>query len=158
MTKVQKVMLTKFPALKKEALIGDAAKLLGNDSYGCIIVVEGKKPIGIVTELDIMKKAVSRGISFKEPVSRIMNSPLTLMTPDMKLDEALKIIDTKKYRKYPVVQNDELVGLVYKNDVINYISDNVRFHRMIQNIVLVLFVLFEFFVFIINEYFHPYLA
>ena len=79
------------------------------------------------------------------------------MTPAMKLDEALKIIDTKKFRRYPVVENETLVGLVTKKDVVNAISDNLRLHRNIQNVVLILFVLFEFFVFVIYRYIYQYL-
>ena len=81
-----------------------------------------------------------------------MASPVISMTPDMKLDEALKIIDTKKFRKYPVVESGQLVGMVTKKDVVNAISDNVRFHRNIQNAVLVLFVLFELFIFVFSRY------
>ncbi len=157
MAKVKKIMLTNAPTLKKEAKIEEAAKLLAQQSSGCIIVLEGKKPIGIITELDIVRNVVSKGKSLKEPVSSIMAFPLTQMSPDTKLDEALKIIDTKKFRRYPVVENDELIGLVTKRDVVNTISDNVRLHRNIQNTVLVLFVLFEFFVFVLYRYIYKYL-
>ena len=158
MARVSKIMLTDVPTLKKEAKIEDAAKLLVQSQVGCVVIVENENPVGIVTELDFVRNAVSKGKSLKEPVSRIMNSPLTLMNPNMKLDEALKIIDTKKFRKYPVVENGALVGLATKKDVVNAISDNLRFHRNIQNVVLILFVLFELFVFVIGRYIPQYLA
>ena len=158
MARVSKIMLTDVPTLKKEARIEEAAKLLAKTQVGCVVIVEDKNPIGIVTELDFVRNAVSKGKSLKEPVSRIMSSPLTLMTPGTKLDEALKIIDTKKFRKYPVVENGALVGLATKKDVVNAISDNLRFHRNIQNVVLILFVLFELFVFVIGRYIPQYLA
>ena len=157
MARVNNIMLTGVPTLKKEAKIGDAAKLLSRNDAGCIVIVENKKPIGILTELDFVRNVVSSKNILKEPVSKIMNSPVTSMTPNMKLDEALKIIDTKRFRRYPVVENNELVGLVTKKDVVNAISDNLRFHRNIQNIVLVLFVLFEFFVFVLSKYLSNYL-
>ena len=157
MARVNKIMLTDVPTLKKEAKIGDAAKLLSRNDVGCVVIVEGKKPIAILTELDFVRNVVSGKNILKEPVSKIMNSPVTSMTPNMKLDEALKIIDTKRFRRYPVVENNELVGLVTKTDVVNAISDNLRFHRNIQNIVLVLFVLFEFFVFVLFKYLSNYL-
>ncbi|MBI4453753.1 CBS domain-containing protein [Candidatus Woesearchaeota archaeon] len=157
MARVKKIMLTDVPTLKKEAKIEDAAKLLAQNQIGCVIIVENNKTIGIVTELDFLTNVVSKGKSLKDPVSKIMTSPVTLMTPNMKLDEALKIIDTKRFRRYPVVENEKLVGLVTKKDVVNAISDNMRFHRNIQNIVLILFVLFEFFVFVIYRYFYAYL-
>ena len=158
MARVSKIMLTDVPTLKKEARIEEAAKLLAKTQVGCVVIVEDKNPIGIVTELDFVRNAVSKGKSLKEPVSRIMSSPLTLMTPGTKLDEALKIIDTKKFRKYPVVENGALVGLATKKDVVNAISDNLRFHRNIQNVVLILFVLFELFVFVIGRYIPQYLV
>ena len=158
MARVKKIMLTDVPTLKKEAKIGEAAKLLAASEYGCVVLVENKSPIGIVTELDFIRDVVSKGQSLKDPVSKIMTSPVNSMTPNMKLDEALKIIDTKRFRKYPVVENNELVGLVTKKDVVNAISDNLRFHRNIQNVVLVLFVLFEFFVFVLYRYLYKYIS
>ncbi|MBI2652858.1 CBS domain-containing protein [Candidatus Woesearchaeota archaeon] len=157
MARVKKIMLTNVPTLKKEAKIENAAKLLTQNESGCIVIIEDGKPIGIVTELDFVRNAFSKGKSLKEPISKIMTSPVTFMNPNMKLDEALKIIDTKRFRRYPVVENEKLAGLVTKKDVVNAISDNVRFHRNIQNIVLILFVLFEFFVFVIYKYFYAYL-
>ena len=157
MARINKVMLTDVPTLKKEAKIGEAAKLLAQNQVGCAVITEDNKPIGIVTELDFVRNLASKGKSLKETVSKIMTSPVTLMTPAMKLDEALKIIDTKKFRRYPVVENETLVGLVTKKDVVNAISDNLRLHRNIQNVVLILFVLFEFFVFVIYRYIYQYL-
>ena len=157
MARVKKIMLTNVPTLKKEAKIENGAKLLTQNESGCIVIIEDGKPIGIVTELDFVRNVFSKGKSLKEPISKIMTSPVTFMNPNMKLDEALKIIDTKRFRRYPVVEDNNLVGVVTKKDVVNAISDNVRFHRNIQNIVLILFVLFEFFVFVIYRYFYAYL-
>ena len=126
--------------------------MLAQRGSGCIVVVEGKKPIGIITELDIVRGVISRGKGLSMPISEVMASPVTFMEPNMKLDEALKIIDTKKFRRYPVVENGQLVGLATKRDIVNAISDNLRFHRNIQNIVLLIFVLFEFFVFVFSKY------
>ena len=158
MAKVRKVMLTDVPTLKKEATIEEAAKLLAKTENGCIVIVENKAPIGMVTELDFVRHVPSGERKLKEPVSRIMSSPVTFMSPDTKLDEALKMIDTKRFRKYPVVENGQLAGLVTKNDIVHAMSDNMRLHRAIQNIVLILFVLFEFFIFILYEPLRQYLG
>lgn len=156
MARVRKIMLTDVPTLEKEAKIVDAAKLLAKTDTGCVVILENQIPIGILTELDFVRNASSPAI-LKQPVSKIMSYPVTFMAPSMKLDKALKIIDTKRFRKYPVVDNDRLVGLVTKKDIVHAISDNVRFHRNIQNVVLVLFVLFEFFVFVLYRYLYKFL-
>lgn len=151
MAKVRKVMQADVPTLKKEEKLEEAARLLSKTENGCIVVVEGDTPIGIVTELDIVRHIAKGNVKLKQPLSRIMTSPVVFMTPNMKLDEALKMIDTKRFRKYPVVEKNKLIGLVTKNDVINSISDNVRLHRAIQNIVLIVFVAFELFVFLLYK-------
>lgn len=151
MAKVRKVMLTDVPTLKKEDRIEDAARLLTKTENGCLIIVKNGVPIGILTELDVVRHIKSPKKNLKQQVGSIMSSPITFMTPNTKLDEALKMIDTKRFRKYPVVENNRLVGLVTKNDIVLAISDNMKLHRAIQNIVLILFVLFELFVFIIYE-------
>jgi len=81
-----------------------------------------------------------------------MSSPITSIHPNTKLEKASKIIDTKHFKIYPVVDNDSLVGLVTENRVVQSANDNIRFHRNVQNIVMILFVVFEFLAFILNEY------
>ena len=152
MAKVEKIMLADVPTLKKEAEVSKAVGLLAMAGSGCIVVVEGKTPVGIITELDIVRSVISKGKSTNIPVSEIMSYPVALMEPNMKLDEALKMIDTRKFRRYPVVENGQLIGLATKRDIVNEISDNLKFHRNVQNTVLVLFVLFELFVFVFSKY------
>ena len=151
MARVRKIMLADVPTLKKEEKLEEAARLLSKTENGCIVVVEGDTPIGIITELDIVRHIAKGNLKLKEPLSKIMASPVVFMTPNIKLDEALKMIDTKRFRKYPVVENNKLIGLVTKNDVVHAISDNMKFHRAIQNIVLILFVSFELFIFLLYQ-------
>ena len=151
MAKVKKIMLTSVTTLKKDAKTRDAAKILCSSSAGCIVVVDDKKPVGIITGRDIVKGLSQQPTILKEPVSRIMATPAT-MDSCLKIDEALKIIDTKRFRHYPVVENGQLVGLATKKDVVNYMSNNIRLHRNIQDLVLVLFVLFELFIFVIARH------
>ncbi len=158
MARVSRIMLANVPTLKKEAKVAEAARLLNSSKSGCVVIVENNFPIGIVTELDFVRSISSRGKNLGQPVSKIMSFPIVTMSPGMKLDEALKIIDTKRFRKYPVVEKGRLVGLITKEDVVNSISDNVKLHRNIQNVVLILFVLFEIFVFVFSSYLYKYLS
>ena len=148
MAKIRKIMLTDAPTLKKGAKAEEAAKLLLKSQHSCVIIIaDNGSPIGIVTELDILKNISSKG-SAMTTVDKIMSCPVTAMNLNIGLEEALKIIDEKKFRKYPVIDNNKLVGLVTKKDIVRNASENIRLHRNIQNLVLVLFVLFELFVFV----------
>lgn len=145
-------MDTNVPTVKKEGKISDAAKLIANKAKGCVIVVDGNKPLGIITESDLVRNLVSKKFKPNDNVTKIMSSPITSIHPNTKLEKANKIIDTKHFKIYPVADNDNLVGLVTENSVVQSINDNIRFHRNVQNIVIILFVAFEFFIFILNEY------
>lgn len=152
MAKINKIMDTNVLTLKKGANISDAVKLIANKPHGCVVIVEGKKPVGIITESDIVRNLVSKKNNLKEKVTKIMSSPITSVHPDTKLEKALEIIDTKHFGKYPVIENESLVGVVTENDVVHTINDNIKFHRNLQNAVLIIFVIFEFFIFILYKY------
>ena len=151
MAKISKIMVTDVPTLKKGANVSDAAKLMASKPHGCIIVVENKKPVGIITESDIVKNLISKKINPNKKVAEIMSAPITSLSYDTTLEKANKIIDTKHFKRYPVIENEILVGLVTEHSVVQAINDNIRLHRNIQNAVLIIFVLFEFFIFVLYE-------
>ena len=152
MARISKIMIADVPTLKKEATISEAAKLMVNKPCGCVVVVEEKKPVGIITEADLIRNLVSKKLNVGDKVTKIMSFPITSIGPNTKLEEASKIIDTKHFKRYPVVDNGSLMGLVTENSIVQEINDNIRFHRNIQNAVLILFVLFEFFIFVLYKY------
>ena len=145
-------MITDVPTLKKDSNVSGAAKLMVSKPHGCVVVVENKKPVGIITESDIVKNLISKNVNPKEKVSKIMSSPISSLSYDTTLEKANKIIDTKHFRRYPVMENGNLAGLVTEHSVIQAINDNIKFHRNIQNAVLIIFVIFEFLIFVLNEY------
>src|SRR3989338_5270467 len=100
MSTVSSIMHTIVPTLKSDAKVLDAAKFLAEDETGCIIILENEKPVGIVTTLDIIKADVNRTAKLTDSVTVVMSFPLTFMTPKMKMEEALKIVDTTNLRRY----------------------------------------------------------
>lgn len=154
MATIKKVIIRDVPKLKRDAKVEEVAKLLLDKPYGCAVIVENETPIGIVTELDLVRKIASQDNKFfKEPVSKIMSSPILTISPSTNMEEALKTIDTKRFRRYPVVDNNKLIGIVYKKDIINAVSYRYKLHRSIQIIVLLAFILFELVTFIFFAYF-----
>jgi len=152
MATISGIMSADVPKLKRDASVSDAAKLMANKPYGCVVVVDGNKPLGIITESDILKNLISRKGSSRDKAEKIMSAPITSLSPRDKLEKAGKIIDTKHFRRYPVVDNGILVGIVTENSIVDTINNNIKFHRNLQNTVLVIFVVFKFFVFILYKY------
>ena len=83
------------------------------EKIGCVIVVKGKRPVGIITREDITNKIVAKK---KDPskitLKQIMNSPLVTVSPDDELSDVAKKMNKYRYERIPVKYLDKLIGLI----------------------------------------------
>ncbi len=98
----------------KEKSVLDAAKKMAKADSDCIIIIEDKKPIGIFTEADLVKKIVAKK---KDPektsVGKVMTSPIETVPETAAYTEVLSLMRTKNYRHMPVTNDaGELEGLL----------------------------------------------
>ena len=117
--KVEDVMVEDVISVPEKTTVKEAAELMNQNEIGCLIVVKNGKPVGIVTETDMVKRVI---LSLVDPektrVSEIMSEPLVVGNPQMGVDEASKIMQRQKIKKLPVVEKDRLVGLVTTTDIV----------------------------------------
>ena len=118
--KVKDVMVEDVITIGAEVPVREAVKRMNRHEIGCLVVVKDRKPIGIVTERDMLKRVLltnrdSRAVE----VSEIMSKPLVVMEPKMNIGDAVKLMFEHKIKKLPVVQRGRLVGLVTLTDIIN---------------------------------------
>lgn len=114
-------------AMRREVLTGranttvaHAAKAMGRRGVGSIVVVENGKPIGIVTERDILIKVVSKDLRPSTvELSDIMSKPLITTNSDTPIATAVNIMLDKNIRRLPIVDGDELVGILSVVDILN---------------------------------------
>lgn len=105
--------------ISKKASVMDAAREMKGDGVGSIIIVDNGKPVGIVTESDILRKVVAEGkYPSKISVEEIMSCPPVTISPEAKIEEAIKIMGANKIRRLPVVENEKLVGMVTQRDLL----------------------------------------
>jgi CBS domain-containing protein len=102
----------------------DAARLMKDQNIGAIVVVEGKKPIGIVTDRDIVTRIVAAG---KDPaevtVGEIMTDMPAVVPEDVGLHEALKLCGAVGIRRLPLVdRNGDLVGILSLDDLLRRLA------------------------------------
>jgi CBS domain-containing protein len=96
-----------------------AARIMGRRHVGSLIVTRQGKPVGILTERDLLTKAFSKGLApGRTRVKRLMSSPLTVVHPDRELKEAARIMAQLHIRRLPVLQNGQLVGIVTAADIV----------------------------------------
>jgi CBS domain-containing protein len=117
--KLRKIMVENTVTVKPNDSVKRVAELMNKHEIGCVIVVDQQKPMGIVTERDMIKRVVCESMEpEKTEVSEIMSQPLIEASPNMKAGDAAKLMLERNIKKLPVVENGELVGIVTLTDLI----------------------------------------
>ena len=110
------------------ASVFDAVKLMAERSIGALLVMEGEKIAGIITERDYARKIILMGRSSKEtPVRDIMTSPVMYMRPDQSNEECMALMTDNRVRHLPVVDKDKLIGLISIGDLVKDIISEQKF-------------------------------
>ena len=87
------------------------------EDTGVVPIVENGRPVGVITDRDIVIRAVADGSQANKPVREIATGDLVCATPDMSTREATKIMSERQIRRLPVVENDRLVGIISLGDI-----------------------------------------
>lgn len=109
-----KDVMTREPAtLGPQATLGEAATLMRQEDCGSIPIVEGSRLVGIVTDRDIVIRAIAAGKDAKTTrVSEIMSADPVCISEDTDVDEAAKVMADRQIRRLPVVEDGKLVGIL----------------------------------------------
>jgi len=117
--KIEDIMVEDVVAVPEKATVREAAELMSKYEIGCLVVVRKGKPVGIVTETDMVKRVILQPVDPGEiKVGEIMSEPLVVGAPQMDIDEASRIMRKRKIKKLPVIENGRLVGLVTNTDIV----------------------------------------
>ena len=118
-TKVQDVMTDRPRCVTPETPVSEAARLMAADDIGSLPILEGEQLAGMVTDRDIVVRAVAEGKDPRGmPVNEIASSELLTVHPDDDLSQALATMAREQVRRLPVVDNDNrLVGILTQADV-----------------------------------------
>jgi CBS domain-containing protein len=121
---VREAMTPNVLTVGPDASVARAAKLMAKRSVGSVVVVRSKKPLGILTERDLLMKVLSADLKpSKIPVKKIMSSPVVTITPDTDVTDAARIMARNRIRRLPVVERGELVGILTTMDIMSISPD-----------------------------------
>ena len=114
---VRDIMTRRVKTIGPEKTIREAARTMTKSKIGSIIVFR-ERPLGIVTEGDVLR-AVGKGLDpRKTTVGALMSKKLITTNPDEKVENAAKLMAEAHVKKLPVVEADKLVGIVTQTDIV----------------------------------------
>ena len=120
-----------------QATVFDAIKLMAEKNIGALLVMSGGTLVGIFTERDYTRKIALHGKSSKEThVWEILSNQIITVAPDDSVEECMRLMTEHRIRHLPVLQRNEVVGIISIGDLVNWIisAQNATIEQMEQYI------------------------
>ena len=115
---VRDVTTRKLVSVDENDAVYDAVVLMTTEDIGAIIVTSVRKPVGILTERDLMKKVLLEGLDPKNTkVGEVMSAPLITIGSDASLGEATQLMQLRKIRRLLVEEKGRIVGIITQRDL-----------------------------------------
>jgi CBS domain-containing protein len=115
---VREVMTANVKTVRPFSTVKEVVQKMNKFGIGSVVVVEEDRPVGIITERDIMRNIAER---FFDPslvkAKDIMSTQLFTISGDVSVEEAARLMASRKIKKLPVVEDQKLVGIVTSMDV-----------------------------------------
>jgi CBS domain-containing protein len=116
-----------------EATVYDALNKMMEHNISAILILKDNQLKGIFTERDYARKIVLQGKSSKEiKLEEVMTANLITVRPDDSVDSCMEIMTEKHIRHLPVVNNNELVGMISIGDLVKFVIEDQK--QTIENL------------------------
>jgi CBS domain-containing protein len=111
-----------------DASVLDALKLMAEKEIGALVVTEGGRIAGVISERDYARKVVLQGRSSKDtPVHDIMTRKVLYVKPQQTVEECMALMSEKHVRHMPVLDGEQMIGLVSIGDIVKSVISEQQF-------------------------------
>ena len=120
-----------------DATVYEAIQMLAQKNIGALLVMDGEKLVGLMSERDYTRKVALRGRSSKEMhVREIVSTHVISVTPDDAIEDCMRLMTGKRIRHLPVVEAGRVLGVISIGDLVNWIisTQNATLEQMEQYI------------------------
>jgi CBS domain-containing protein len=114
-------------SIASDARVFDALKLMADKSVGALIVMEGGRIAGILSERDYARKVILHGKSSHDlQVREIMTSKVIAVQPGQTVEECMALMTEKRIRHLPVTEGERLIGVLSIGDLVKEVIAEQR--------------------------------
>jgi CBS domain-containing protein len=120
-------------SITPETTVYKALETMVENNVSALLVLDHEKLVGIFTEKDYARKVILKGKASKEtPIGDIMTKDLVTVSPHTTVDECMQLMTNKFIRHLPVINDDNLIGVISIGDLVKYIIEDQKF--IMQNL------------------------
>ena len=132
MKTVAEILLAKGDAvvhsIRPSASVYEAVALMAEKNVGALLVMDGEKIVGMVTERDYARKVVLMSRSSRDtPLRDVMTPAVIYVRPDQTTEDCMALMTQSRIRHLPVIDGDKLVGLISIGDLVKSIMSEQTF-------------------------------
>lgn len=122
---VRDVMSRNVKVVRPDTSVREVVATMNKFNIGSIVVVQGKRPVGIITERDILRRIVEPCLAPETLIARqVMSSPVVTVDENTSIDEAARLMAKKGVKKLLVTRgNEELVGILTFTDIVTKVPE-----------------------------------
>lgn len=105
-------------SIEVDRSVRDAAELMESTGVGALAVTDHGNVVGIVTDRDLVRRAVARDVPTDARIDSMMSAPVITIEADSDLHEAFALFRTHGIRRLPVMRSDTFAGMVTVDDLL----------------------------------------
>ncbi len=121
---VRDVMTKDVRVVRPDTLVKEVVATMNKFNIGSIVVVKSDRPVGVITERDILRRIVEPCLAPETLRAReVMTSPVITIGDTASIDEAAKIMARKKVKRLLVMDNEKLAGIITFTDIVTQVPN-----------------------------------
>ena len=131
----REIMTGNVKTASREMSLQEVARLMREGDMGAMPVVEDNKLVGIVTDRDIVVRAIAEGKDVSTKIGDVMTTEIFSVKPDDFVFEAIRLMGDKQVRRIPVIaENGELAGIIAMADIALEMEDEREIAETLEEI------------------------
>jgi CBS domain-containing protein len=134
MSQVRDIMQKKVITIELQRTVQDAAVILKEKHISFLVVVKDSKPVGVISERDIVRKIVAESVDSKSTqLEVIMSKNFKWVEPNASIESAVQKMLNNNIRRLVVLEDENLAGVITQTDLTEFLRSKILINATVEN-------------------------